>query len=295
MSAETLHHGPVPPGRLRIYLGYAPGAGTTCALLSEGHRRAERGTDVVVASARTHGRAYTAGLLASLEVISAVTIPHEGTAVAEMDLGTVLARRPAVALVDDLAHHNVPGARHARRWQDVEDLLLAGIDVISTASIQHLESLADLVDKITGAPPPETVPDPVIATADEVELVDVAPETLRDRRLAGMAGPAGRAADRRLHRRHPRRPAHQPHRGPVRLPRIDLGVLRRPVADHRADHGTGPARLERPGDSQSPAAGPPARGGRTQPERENTDATQHPPARPRAASSAMGPHADSRR
>jgi predicted lipoprotein with Yx(FWY)xxD motif/nucleotide-binding universal stress UspA family protein len=193
MSADTLHHGPVPPGRLRIYLGYAPGAGTTCALLSEGHRRAERGTDVVVASALTHGRAQAAGLLAGLEVIPPVTIPHEGTAVAEMNLGAVLARRPAVALVDDLAHHNVPGARHATRWQDVEDLLQAGIDVVSTVSIQHLESLADLVEKITGVPPPEPVPDPVVATAGEIELVDVAPETLRDRMARGYVYPAEQA------------------------------------------------------------------------------------------------------
>jgi K+-sensing histidine kinase KdpD len=192
VSADTLHHRPVPPGRLRIYLGYAPGAGTTCALLSEGHRRVERGTDVVVASARTHGRAHTAALLAGLEVISPVTIPHEGTA-AEMDLGAVLARRPAVALVGDLAHNNVPGARHATRWQDVQDLLQAGIDVVSTASIQHVESLADIVHKITGTPPAETVPDPVVAAAGEVELVDVAPETLRDRMARGYIYPAGQA------------------------------------------------------------------------------------------------------
>ena len=193
MSAGTLRRGPVPPGRLRIFLGYAPGAGTTCALLSEGHRRAERGTDVVVASASTHGRAHTAALLAGLEVLPAATIPHEGTAVAEMNLGAVLARRPAVALVDDLARHNAPGARHATRWQDVEDLLQAGIDVISTVSIQHLESLADVVDKITGVPPPEQVPDPVVATAGEVELVDVTPKTLRDRMARGYIYPAEQA------------------------------------------------------------------------------------------------------
>src|SRR6516164_1282981 len=198
MSAETLHHGPVPAGRLRIYLGYASGVGTTCALLSEGHRRAERGADVVVASACAHGRAYAAGLLAGLEVISAVTIPHEGTAVAEMDLGAGLARSPAVALVDDLAHHNVPGARHARRWQAVEDLLQAGIDVVSTVSLQHLESLADLVEQVTGLWPAETMPDSVVAAADEVELVDVAPETLRDRMAGGyiyQAEQAERALD----------------------------------------------------------------------------------------------------
>ena len=112
MSADTLHHGPVSAGRLRIYLCYAPGAGTTCAMLSEGHRRAERGTDVVVASARTHGRAHTAGLLAGLEVLSPVTIPHEGTAVAEMDLGTVLARRPTVAITSMPAASSSPASCH---------------------------------------------------------------------------------------------------------------------------------------------------------------------------------------
>ena len=193
MSADTLHYGPVPAGRLRIYLGYASGVGTTCALLSEGHRRAERGADVVVASACTHGRAHTAALLAGLEVIPPVAIPRRGTAVAEMDLGAVLARRPAVALVDELAHHNVPGARHTTRWQDVEDLLQAGIDVISTVSLQHLESLADLVEQVTGLWPAETMPDSVVAAADEVELVDVAPETLRDRMARGCIYPAEQA------------------------------------------------------------------------------------------------------
>ena len=193
MRADPLYQGPVPRGRLRIYLGYAPGAGTTCALLGEGHRRAGRGTDVVVASARTHGRAHTAGLLAGLEVILPVTIPGEGTTVAETDLGAVLARRPQVALVDELAHRNVPGVRHAARWQDVEDLVQAGIDVVSTVSIQHLESLADLVEKITGVRPAETLPDPVVAAADEVELVDVAQETLRDRMARGCIYPAEQA------------------------------------------------------------------------------------------------------
>ena len=154
---------------------------------------ASSGTDVVVACARTHGRAHTAGLLAGLEVIVPVTIPGEGTAVAEMDLGAVLARRPQVALVDELARRNGPGARHAARWQDVEDLLQAGIDVVSTVSIQHLESLRDVVGKITGVPPLETVPDPVVAAAGEVELVDVAPETLRDRMARGYIYPAERA------------------------------------------------------------------------------------------------------
>jgi len=127
--------GPAARGRLRIYLGYAPGAGTTCALLSEGRRRAEHGTDVVVASAETHGRPHTEDLLAGLEVIASANVPYRGTLAGEMDLGAVLARGPAVALVDDFAHRNAPGSRHRARWQDVEDLLAAGIDVISTIRV----------------------------------------------------------------------------------------------------------------------------------------------------------------
>ena len=127
-------------GHLRIYLGYAPGAGTTCALLSEGRRRAEQGTDVVVASADAHGRPHTEGLLADLEAIPCAKVRYRGTLAEEMDLGAVLARGPAVALVDDFAHRNAPGSRHRARWQDVEDLLAAGIDVISTVSVGHLDS-----------------------------------------------------------------------------------------------------------------------------------------------------------
>jgi two-component system sensor histidine kinase KdpD len=180
-------------GRLRIYLGYAPGAGTTCALLSEGRRRAELGTDVVVASAETHGRPHTEGLLAGLEVIPAAKIAYRGTLAEEMDLAAVLARGPAVALVDDFAHRNAPGSRHRARWQDVEDLLAAGIDVISTVSVGHLDSLADVVAKITGAAPGQSVPDSVVRAAGEVELVDVAPDSLRDRLARGHVYPADQA------------------------------------------------------------------------------------------------------
>ena len=125
MSAAARPHGSAVRGRLRIYLGYAPGAGTTCALLSEGRRRAEHGTDVVVASAQTHGRPHTEDLLAGLEVIPCAKVPYRGTLAEEMDLGAVLARGPAVALADDFAHRNAPGSRHRARWQDVEDLLAA--------------------------------------------------------------------------------------------------------------------------------------------------------------------------
>jgi two-component system sensor histidine kinase KdpD len=185
--------GPAARGWLRIYLGYAPGAGTTCALLSEGHRRAEHGTDVVVASAETHGRPQTEGLLSGLEVIPAAKIAYRGTLAEEMDLAAVLARGPAVALVDDFAHRNAPGSRHRARWQDVEDLLAAGIDVISTVSVGHLDSLADVVAKITGAAPGLSVPDSVVRAAGEVELVDVAPESLRDRLARGHVYPAEQA------------------------------------------------------------------------------------------------------
>jgi two-component system, OmpR family, sensor histidine kinase KdpD len=184
---------PAACGRLRIYLGYAPGAGTTCALFSEGHRRAEHGTDVVVAIAQTHGRPHTEALLAGLEIVPPAKVPYQGTAFEEIDLGAVLARRPAVALVDDLAHCNVPGAGHARRWQDAGDLLAAGIDVISTVSIGQLESLSDVVEKITGVPHRETVPDPVVRAAGEVELVDVAPQALQERLAHGHIYSAERA------------------------------------------------------------------------------------------------------
>ena len=193
MSADTLPQGPVPPGRLRIYLGYAPGAGTTCALLSEGHQRAAHGADVVVAIAETHGRPHTTGLLLGLEVIPRARAPHHGTAAEEMDLDAVLARRPAVALVDDLACRNGRGAGHTRRWQDAGELLAAGIDVIATVGVGQLESLSDVVEKITGVPRRETVPDPVVRAAGEVELVDVVPQALRDRMGHGHIYPAERA------------------------------------------------------------------------------------------------------
>ena len=145
---------------------------------------------MVVARADTHGRPHTENLLAGLEVIPAAKVPYRGALAEEMDLGAVLARGPAVALVDDFAHRNAPGSRHRARWQDVEDLLAAGIDVISTIGVGHLDSLADVVAKITGTAPAQTVPDPVVRAASEVELVDVAPEALRDRLARGHIYPA---------------------------------------------------------------------------------------------------------
>jgi two-component system sensor histidine kinase KdpD len=170
-------------GTWRIYLGAAPGVGKTYAMLNEGRRRAGRGTDVVVGFAEPHGRSRTAEQIGDLEVVPRRTLRHRGAEFTEMDLDAVLARRPEVALVDELAHTNVPGCRNAKRWQDVQELLGAGIDVISTVNVQHLESLNDVVERITGVRQRETVPDAVVRRADQVELVDMTPEALR-RRLA---------------------------------------------------------------------------------------------------------------
>ena len=172
-------------GQLRVYLGSAAGVGKTFALLNEGHRRKERGTDVVVAYVETHGRRHTAEQIGDLEVIPRARLPYRDTYFDEMDLDAVLARRPEVALVDELAHTNVPGSRNAKRWQDVAELLDAGIDVISAMNIQHLESLNDVVEKITGVPQRETIPDAVVRAADQVELVDMTPEALRRRMAHG--------------------------------------------------------------------------------------------------------------
>jgi two-component system, OmpR family, sensor histidine kinase KdpD len=176
-------------GKLRIYLGNAAGVGKTYDMLCEGHRRAERGTDVVVGFVETHGRQHTAELIEGLEVVPRARIAYRGTTFEEMDLDAVLARKPQVALVDELAHTNVPGSRNAKRWQDVEDLLDAGINVISTVNIQHLESLNDVVEKITGVPQRERIPDAVVRAAEQVELVDMTPEALRRRMAHGNIYP----------------------------------------------------------------------------------------------------------
>jgi two-component system sensor histidine kinase KdpD len=176
-------------GHLRIYLGSAAGVGKTYAMLCEGHRRGERGAGVVVAFAESHGRPHTSSLLDGLEVIPRATLQYRGTAFEEMDLDGVLARRPQIALVDEFAHSNIPGSRNEKRWQDVEELLDAGIEVISTVNIQHLESLNDVVEKITGVPQRETVPDAIVRAADQVELVDMTPEALRRRMAHGNIYP----------------------------------------------------------------------------------------------------------
>ena len=170
-------------GELRIYLGAAPGVGKTFAMLGEARRRIERGTDVVVGLVETHGREKTAVLLDGLEVVPRKHLTHRGLELEEMDVDAILARRPEVALVDELAHTNVAGSRNKKRWQDVEELLDAGIDVLATLNVQHLESLNDVVERITGVRQHETVPDAMVRKAEQIELVDITPEALR-RRLA---------------------------------------------------------------------------------------------------------------
>lgn len=178
-------------GHFRIYLGAAPGVGKTLAMLDEAHRRAQRGADVVVAIVEPHGRPVTQARTEGLETIPLKPVEYRGVQFREMDLEAVLARHPKVALVDELAHTNVPGSgRHEKRWQDVLELLEAGVDVITTVNIQHLESIADAVERIVGAPVNERVPDWVVRRADQIELVDSSPEQLRRRMLHGNIYPA---------------------------------------------------------------------------------------------------------
>ncbi|WP_446040578.1 ATP-binding protein [Streptomyces sp. SID1121] len=172
-------------GKLRIYLGAAPGVGKTYAMLSEAHRRVERGTDCVVGFVEHHGRSRTEVMLHGLEEVPRRELEYRGTLFTEMDVDAVLARHPSVALVDEMAHTNVPGSRNEKRWQDIEELLRAGIDVVSTVNIQHLESLGDVVESITGVRQRETVPDEVVRRADQIELVDMSPQALRRRMAHG--------------------------------------------------------------------------------------------------------------
>ncbi|MET7328819.1 DUF4118 domain-containing protein [Nonomuraea sp. NPDC005650] len=179
-------------GRLRVHLGAAPGVGKTYDMLSEAHRARERGKDVVVGFVETHGRARTAQLLEGLEVLPRRTVSYRGSTFTELDVDAVIARAPTVALIDELAHTNVPGSRNVKRWQDIDEVLGAGIDVVSTVNIQHLESLNDVVEQITGVSQRETVPDEVVRRADQIELVDMAPEALRRRMAHGNVYPPDR-------------------------------------------------------------------------------------------------------
>src|SRR5580704_6161808 len=177
-------------GHFRIYLGAAAGVGKTFAMLNEGNRRHGRGTDVVIGFVETHGRPHTIELTAGLEAVPLVTIEYRGSTFQELNLDAVLERHPEVVLIDELAHTNIPGSgRHAKRWEDVLEILEAGIDVITTVNIQHLESIADAVERMTGSQVRERVPDWVVRKADQIELVDSSPESLRRRMLHGNIYP----------------------------------------------------------------------------------------------------------
>ena len=179
----------MPRGRLRIYIGAAPGVGKTFAMLDEGWRRRERGADVVVGFVEAHNRPKTLAQVRDLPVVPRARLAYRGQELEEMDVDAVLARQPAIALVDELAHTNVPGSRNEKRWQDIEELLDAGIDVISTVNIQHLVSVNDVVARITGVVQRETVPDVFVRSADQLELVDMSPEALRRRMAHGNIYP----------------------------------------------------------------------------------------------------------
>src|SRR5580693_4145929 len=187
-------------GRFRIYLGAAAGVGKTYAMLNEGHRRQERGADVVVGFVESHGRPLTEALIGDLEVVPRQVVEYRGSRLEEMDLDALLARRPSIALVDELAHTNVPGSgKNEKRWQDVLEILAAGIGVITTVNIQHLESIADEVEQMTGARVRERVPDWVVRKADQIELVDSSPEQLRRRMVHGNIYPKERVSQALTH------------------------------------------------------------------------------------------------
>ena len=187
-------------GHFRIYLGAAAGVGKTYAMLSEGHRRLSRGADVVIGFVECHGRPHTEQLMEGLEAVPRKTVEYRGSQLAEMDLDAVLRRRPRIALIDELAHTNVPGSgRHGKRWQDVMEILGAGIGVITTVNIQHLESIADEVERLTGAKVRERVPDWAVRKADQIELVDSSPQQLRRRMLHGNIYPDEQAPQALTH------------------------------------------------------------------------------------------------
>jgi two-component system, OmpR family, sensor histidine kinase KdpD len=180
-------------GHLRVFLGATPGSGKTFAMLREAHDRRSQGEDIVAGYVETHGRQRTEQAIGSLEVIPRITIEYHGKLLEEMDLDAVLARRPQVVLVDELAHTNVPGVRNSKRYQDVEEILNAGIDVVTTVNVQHLESVKDLAEHITGIPVRETLPDQVLDNADEIQFIDISPEALREIALRLVAQTVGRA------------------------------------------------------------------------------------------------------
>jgi two-component system sensor histidine kinase KdpD len=180
-------------GRLKVYLGFAPGVGKTYDMLLEAHRLKRQGVDVVIGFVETHGRAETAALVGDLEQVPRRRIEYHGVVLEEMDLAAVLARRPTVALVDELAHTNAPGSKNAKRYQDVEELTREGINVITTLNVQHLESLYDMVERFTGVKVKERVPDYVVAEADQIVNVDLSAEDLQERLRTGKVYPPERA------------------------------------------------------------------------------------------------------
>ena len=179
-------------GRLKIYLGFAAGVGKTYDMLQEGNRLRRQGVDVVIGFVETHGRAETIAQIGDLEQVPRRRIEYRGIVLEEMDLDAVLQRRPTIALVDELAHTNAPGSRNAKRYQDVEEILRAGINVITTLNIQHLESLHDIVERATGVRVKERLPDYVVTMADQIVNVDLSAEDLRERLQAGKVYPAER-------------------------------------------------------------------------------------------------------
>jgi two-component system sensor histidine kinase KdpD len=179
-------------GRLKVYLGFAAGVGKTYEMLQEGQRLKKQGVDVVIGIIETHGRADTAAQIGHLEQVPRQRIEYRGVVLEEMDLDALLKRRPQVALVDELAHTNAPGSRNAKRYQDVQELLNAGIHVISTLNIQHLESLYDIVERCTGVKVKERVPDYILGQADQIVNVDLSAEDLQERLRAGKVYPRER-------------------------------------------------------------------------------------------------------
>ena len=190
MSARGEDEGVRPAGRFRVYLGAAAGVGKTVAMLDEGWRRFQRGADVVIGFVETHGRLFTMEQMRDLPVVPRQQVEYRNAVWEEMDLDAVLARKPEVALIDELAHTNVPGSgRHEKRWEDVLEILDHGIAVITTVNIQHVESLADAVERITGVGVRERVPDWVVRKADQIELIDSSADQLRRRMLHGNIYP----------------------------------------------------------------------------------------------------------
>jgi two-component system sensor histidine kinase KdpD len=181
-------------GKLKIYLGYGPGVGKTWQMLSEGQRLKQAGVDVVIGLLETHGRAETAKLSEGLEVIPRRQIQYHGITIEEMDMEALLARKPEIALVDELAHTNAPGSNNAKRYQDIQDILATGIHVISTLNVQHLESLYDMVQSLVGVKVHERLPDSILAEADEIVNVDLAPEDLLQRLREGKVYPRERVS-----------------------------------------------------------------------------------------------------